>query len=97
MDGIDFIDGMDFIDGWVQICAQREREGRKGEKRACKKKNQSALPYLIIDGEGAYYQKLIKGNSSRCLGIAKPMTLAVGECIDQMLLYDFGLFNPNQP
>ena len=22
--------------------------------------SQSALPYLIIDGEGAYYQKLIK-------------------------------------
>lgn len=25
-----------------------------------KEKSQSALPYLIIDGEGAYYQKLIK-------------------------------------
>ena len=24
--------------GWAQICAQREREGRKGEKRACKRK-----------------------------------------------------------
>lgn len=57
---MDVIDGIDFIDGWVQICAQREREGRKGEKRACKKKKQSALPYLIIDGEGACYQKLIR-------------------------------------
>ena len=60
IDGMDVIDGIDFIDRWAQICAQREREGRKGEKRACKKKKQSALPYLIIDWEGAYHQKLIK-------------------------------------
>ena len=26
--------------GWAQICAQREREGRKGEKRACKRKKE---------------------------------------------------------
>ena len=33
----------------------KRRKQKKG-----KEKNQSALPYLIIDGEGAYYQKLIK-------------------------------------
>lgn len=32
----------------------------QGNGKDEKEKNQSALPYLIIDGEGAYYQKLIK-------------------------------------
>ena len=32
----------------------------KGNGKDEKEKNQSALPYLIIDGEGAYYQKLIR-------------------------------------
>lgn len=32
----------------------------KGNGKDEKEKKQSALPYLIIDGEGAYYQKLIK-------------------------------------
>ena len=30
--------GRRITNGWAQICAQREREGRKGEKRACKRK-----------------------------------------------------------
>ena len=32
--------GRRITNGWAQICAQREREGRKGEKRACKRKKE---------------------------------------------------------
>ena len=32
----------------------------KGNGKDEKEKKQSALPYLIIDGEGTYYQKLIR-------------------------------------
>lgn len=40
------------------------RDGRKyapkGNGKDEKEKNQSTLPYLIIDWEGAYHQKLIR-------------------------------------
>ena len=66
IDRIDFIDGIDFIDR--DRLYRRDRllltGGRKyapkGNGKDEKERNQSALPYLIIDGEGAYYQKLIK-------------------------------------
>ena len=32
--------GRRITNGWAQICAQREREGRKGEKRARKRKKE---------------------------------------------------------
>lgn len=60
IDGMDFMDGIDFMDGMDYYRRGGRKYAPKGNGKDEKEKNQSALPYLIIDGEGAYYQKLIR-------------------------------------
>ena len=72
IDGMDFIDGIDYYrqeqtlqTGWTLQTGQTLQTGGrkyapKGNGKDEKEKKQSALPYLIIDWEGAYHQKLIK-------------------------------------
>lgn len=68
----------------------------KRRKKSVQKEKPKRPPLSYYRWGGRISSETNQGNSTRCLGIAKPMTLAVWECIDQMLLYDFGLFNPNR-
>ena len=46
--------------GWAQICAQRERKGRKGEKKACKRKKKERKGRKRWEGERQKEKKACK-------------------------------------